>query len=117
MRRYGYRVLTAGLLALGLVFPAHHAAGLERLNIVILGQDLGGDGLLPNSAPFVTALDVLTGQLNRAGFAVFDRAALALGETPGHEGARLIAAARAVTRPPLDLAILVSLHARSESQN
>ena len=117
MRRYGYRVLTAVLLALSLVTSAHHAAALERLNIVVLGQDRGGDSLLPESAPFVTALDVLTGQLNRAGFAVFDRAALALGEEPGHNDARLISAARAVTRPPLDLAILVSLSARSESQN
>jgi hypothetical protein len=115
MCRLSISVAASAILAFGLLFLSHQVAALERLNVVVIGLDLGRDSVSPRGPVFKVVFDELTGRLNRAGFAIFDQTAFALDRVQLSDEAELLSVARAVKRPPLDIAVLFSFNARSDS--
>ena len=110
----------AGAVVFGLFcavsFPLH---ALERPNIVVIGNDFDRGTVARQSRVFDGVLDRLSSDLYHAGFAVFDETSIALEQETKRarrrSEAQIVAAARAVTRPPLDIAVVFSIYAHAEA--
>ena len=102
------------LLCLVLALPAG-ARAADPPNIVVLGVAAGEDNLAADDWARQGVIDRLSERLLEAGYAVYGEAALASGEGPARAEDRsdrdLLGLARKMRRPPLDLAILLSLSA------
>ena len=101
------------LLALCVLLGPAQVEALERLNLLVAGQTAGRDSL-PSQDPTAGAIRAhLIEHLSGAGFAVFDVAMAGLPSAPEDDARALLTLARAATRPPLDVAALVTVTAES----
>ena len=114
MRRF-LTPLAAPLAALALLVFAAPALALDRANIVVLGEDYDLDTLPRDTRVYRGVLETLSGELHDAGYAVYDETSVTLDEfTQGRvkrSEAEIVDIARAVARPPLDIAVLFSVYA------
>lgn len=103
--------LLAGLLAPG---PSH---GADAPNVIIIGEDGDRDTIPRNNHVFKIVRDGLGNRLLDSGFAVYDETAVAPGgfaqDRKERSDAEIIDMARAIDRPPLDVAVIFSFYARA----
>jgi hypothetical protein len=110
------RLATLFLIALATHGGATVAA--ERPNVLIIGADGEQDTVPRHSRVFKGVVDELSAVLQDNGFAVYDEAAITPGEfargRTRRNDAELIDIARSALRPPVDVAIIFSIHTRAE---
>jgi hypothetical protein len=99
----------AGIAAVAMLVAS--AARADKANLLLMPEDTGSGTLGRSHQVVRRALAVLTEQLNRAGYAVFDERIAAM-EFNLPDGAprsdiELISIARAISRPPIDAIVMV----------
>lgn len=103
--------LLAGLLVSG---PSQ---GADAPNVILIGEDGGRDMIPRNSRVFKIVRDGLGNRLLDSGFSVYDETAVAPGgftrDRKQRSDAEIIEMARAIGRPPLDVAVIFSVTARA----
>ncbi|MEE8535120.1 MAG: hypothetical protein V3S45_03680 [Kiloniellales bacterium] len=103
--------LLAGLLVSG---PSQ---GADAPNVILIGEDGGRDMIPRSSGVFKIVRDGLGNRLLDGGFSVYDETAVAPGgfiqDRKQRSDAEIIEMARAIGRPPLDVAVIFSVTARA----
>jgi hypothetical protein len=113
MRKRLISIVASGLFLMSsTAFPASSFAA-DGPNILIMGEDAGGDTVPRDSEAFRSVLDALSNQLLDEGFNAVDEGAvtlksLAKGGGPRSD-AQVIDAARSVEDPPIDVAVVFSI--------
>ena len=97
--------------------PANAA---DMPNILIMGEDADDDTVPRNSRVFKRVLNGLSNELHDEGFNVYDETAVTMDHSTQGRTRRVdqevIDVARSVKRPPIDVATIFSIYARSEKK-
>lgn len=116
MRRFISTVASGLLLISYAAFPAPSLA-VDDLNILIMGEDADRDTVPRGSGAFKSVFAALSDQLRDKGFNVLDETAALGGLSRGgvqRTDAQVIDIARAVEDPPIDAAVVFSIHASAK---
>jgi hypothetical protein len=110
-------LVASGLLLISYTaFPAPSLAAAD-LNILIMGEDADQDTVPRPSGAFKSVFAALSDQLHDEGFNVLDETAALGGLSTGRvqrTDAQVIDIARAVEDPPIDAAVVFSIHASAK---
>ena len=121
------------LLALvSCLFLAGQTVAFERPNLLVMGDDADPQGVSRDSQVFDRVLNAMNNQLNDIGFDVYDETTLLLekGQNKNldykqdkpsliqtrRSDADIIALARSIQRPPIDIVVLFTLYASAKPQ-
>jgi len=89
-------------------------------NTLIMGEDADRDTIRRDSRVFRRVLGALSNQLNDDGFKVYDETAITLDDYAQgrvrRTDAEIIDIARSVNRPPIDVAVIFSIYARTQDK-
>ena len=111
-------------LCIALVIPVLSGCGASdhagKINILIMGEDADNDTVPRNSRVFKRVLNGLSNELHNEGFNVYDETAVTMDHSTQGRTRRvdqeIIDVARSVKRPPIDVATIFSIYARSEKK-
>jgi len=111
-------------LCIALVIPVLSGCGASdhagKINILIMGEDADSDTVPRNSRVFKRVLSGLSNELHDEGFNVYDETAVTMDHSTQGRTRRvdqeIIDVARSVKRPPIDVATIFSIYARSEKK-
>ncbi len=108
-----WSILALMMIATAICAAAPAVAG--SLNVFLAGEDGDRDAAPRHGRLHKAVVDELSAVLQDEGFAVYDEATVAPGGLARDPGdTQLVAAVRAAVRPPVDVAVLFSVHARAE---
>lgn len=112
---------SAPALAVFLIFAAAAPApalAAQGANVMIMGEDADRDTVPCNSRVFEAVRRAVVDQLDREGYNVFDETAVTgpnfVSGRCRRANAELIDVLRSVTRPPIDVAVLLRMYASAE---
>lgn len=111
-------MLAAGLFLLFCAAVPSLSFAAPAANILIIGED-PEDGTVPRNSPgFKHVVDALIKRLHDKGFNVFDETAVVPGDVAEGHGQRsdaeIIDIARSFEDPPIDVAVVFSIYAKSK---
>jgi hypothetical protein len=115
--RHVRQLTLATLFLIATVTHGGASVAAESANLLILGADGDQDTVPRQGRIFKGVVDELSVALQDHGFAVYDEAAITLNSARGRarrDDAELIDIARSVLRPPVDVAIILSIYASAK---
>ena len=103
------------------VFTYVNCFAADRFNLLVMGDDSDIDTVPANSRVFKGVVSKLNNQMHDAGFDVYEEIAITDGGyfNPGERRSDrdLVAIARTIQKPPIDVAVLFSIYARLDDKS
>lgn len=92
----------------------------DRPTVMVMGEDADPDPIARDSRVFKRVIEAISGEIDAAGFKVYDETAVSLdGFAQGRvrrSDAELIDLARRLTQPPIDVIALLTVYASAEDK-